>query len=307
MFKFMKTMKFFLLFGAIALVFISCSGNDATDPDAPQAKTPIRLSSSVSLLRSGSQNQQIVNGQEVGFFLNETSETVFNINNEKLTADGSGNFAHSQMYYPMEGSSFVFSAYHPYSVTGLVDGYIEFSIASDQSNKPAYLGSDLLYSKKTGVLRTLNAVSLAFDHKLSRITFTIKKSTGVEIDKLSKIELLEISPSVKMDITDGTLSAASGTPITVNAFGVEGGESGVETLDGSAVIIVPQTIPNDSKLLLITIGDVVYSYTTTAEQVFVGGKSYDYQIEISAAEVNVTSSVNNWDTGDVIIGGGVME
>ena len=303
----MKALKKILLFGASALVFISCSDNDVNNPDVPQAKTPIRLSSSVSLLKSGSQNEQIVSGQEIGFYLNTTDETVFNIENEKLTADGNGNFTHNSMYYPAEGSSFVFTAYHPYSASGAVDGEIDFSIESDQSTKSAYLKSDLLYSKKTGVTKTANAVPLTFDHLLSKLTFTIIKGDGVEISKLSKIEISDVLSSIKMDIADGTLSSSSVMTTTVSAYGVTGGAQGVEFLSGSAAIIIPQTIQSDTKLLLITIDETVYSYTTTASLEFEGGKLYDFQIEINETDVKVTSTINDWDPGQTITGDGKIE
>jgi hypothetical protein len=295
------------LLGAIALVLISCTDNDVINPEIPQGKVPIRLSSSVSLLRSGSQNQQIVSGQELGFHLNITNEAEFNIDNEKLTANGTGGFSHVPMYYPTEGSSFEFTVYHPYTASGNAGGYIDFSIATDQTVKSDYLNSDLLFSKKTGITRTLDAVELSFDHMLSKLSFTIKKGDGADISDLSKIEILDILPSVKMSITDGSLTAASGTKVNVSAYGVTGGAEGVESLTGSAAIIVPQTIESGSKLLYIYIGETKYSYTTTSAIVFEEGMKYDFEIEISATGVTLTSSINNWGDGDSVTGGGVLE
>ena len=302
----MNVLKKNWLFGAIALVFTSCSNDEIIHPN-PQVKTPIRLSSSVSLLKSVSQNVQIAAGQKVGFYLNITDEAEFSIINELLTADGSGNFAHESMYYPTEGASFEFTAYHPHSEDGLKDGYVEFNIEADQSEKADYLNSDLLYSNKKDVERTLNAVPLAFNHKLSKLTFTIKKGEGAEISDLSKIEILDILTFVKMDIADGTLTAASGASATINAFGVENGANGVEALSGSAAIIVPQTIEENSKLLRITIGEKTYAYTTTEAQTFESGKVYDFEIEIGSFGVTVTSSIKNWDTGDSTTGDGILE
>ena len=303
----MNVLNKILLLGAIALVLISCTNNDVINQEIPQGKVPISLNSSVSLLRSDSQNGQIANGQEVGFYLNITSEATYEIDNNKLTADGSGEFIHNAMYYPTEGSTFEFTAYHPYAESGDAGGFIDFSIEADQSTKPAYLNSDLLFSKKTGISRTQNAVKLDFVHKLTKLTFTIKKGEGVDIDDLNKIEILDLRPSVKLNITDGTLTTASGEAGTISAYGVIGGSNSVETLSGSAAIIIPQTIETNTKLLHIYIGDTKYSYTTTSEIEFEGGKKYDFQIEISASGINVTSTINEWGIGDSITGDGVLE
>ena len=305
----MNLLRKVCLFGVIALVFMSCSDkNEVINPGLPQGKTPIRLSSSVNLLRSDSQNTQIVSGQKVGFFLNTTGKLVYNINNEALTADGEGGFTHSSMYYPTEGETFEFSAYHPYSETGLSGGFINFSINADQSVKTDYLNSDLIYSNKEDIERTQDAVPLTFVHKLSRVTFVIKKGDGVDIGDLNKIEILNVLPSVKMNIIDGELSNVSGDPATVNAFGVTGSaEEGVLTLSGSAAIIVPQIVDEGSKLLRITIGETIYTYTTVEDIEFEGGNSYEFQIEISSQSVLLSSTISNWGNGGSISGDGVIE
>ena len=304
----MNLLRNVFLFGAIALVFNCCSESDeVTKPEIPQGQTPIRLSSSVNLLRSGSQNTQIVSGQKVGFFLNETNETDYDNNNVELTADGEGNFTHSTMNYPEEGSTFEFTAYHPYSITSLSDGNIVFSVNTDQSVKADYLNSDLLYSSKTGVEKSMNVVQMPFAHKLSKLTFVIIKGDGADISDLSKIEILDVLSAVSMDITTGDLSNASGMPTTISAYGVEGGEEDVETLSGSAAIIVPQTIESGKKLLRISFDETTYSYATEEAIAFEGGKEYEFQIEISAQRIKVSSSIGEWISGGSISGEGVHE
>ena len=304
--KNIKTVKnYYLLMTFIALAFTGCSSND--DTSAPDVQVPIKLNSSVHLLRSSLQNTQIVAGQEVGFYLNITNESDYEIANEKLTADGLGNFAHATMFYPTEGSSFVFSAYQPYSTIGLVDGNVNFSVKVDQSDQSDYLNSDLLYVRKLGVVRTTAAVPLVFDHKLSRMTFKVIKGGGAEISSLSKIEILNVRPSVSMRITDGILSEATGEATTINAFAVTGGALGVESLSGSAAIIIPQVIATGTKLLAITIGEVTYTYTTTEPLSFDGGKSYDFQIKVDMAGITVTSTINDWINGGSIQGEGTIE
>jgi len=303
----MNLLRKVCLFGAIALVFMSCSEkNEVVNPDL-QGKTPIRLSSSVSLLRSGTQNTQLANGQKVGFFLNLTDETDYNINNNELTANGEGNFTHTPMYYPTEGSTFEFSAYHPYTSSGLSDGKIKFTVKENQSVKTDYFNSDLLHATKTDIVRTLNAVPLTFAHKLSKVTFIIKKGEGFDISELSKIEILNVSPSVDMDIITGSLSNVSETKTDITAYGVQSGTEGVLSISGSAAIIVPQTIASGSKLLRISFGEITYSYTTTENIEFENGKSYEFQIEIGAEAINVTSTISEWEDGDSIEGGGIRE
>ena len=302
--KMMKNVKMYGL-SLLALAALIVSACERVSEVNPEGLTPIRLQSSVLQLKSGLQNVQIANGQELGFFVNEDEESTYSIENFQLTADGNGAFTHSPLYYPVTSSSFVFTAYHPRQAS-VLDDEVAFSVLSAQDIDANYLNSDLLYVKKTGIVRTTAAVPLEFKHLLSRMTFTIKKGEGTEIDELSEIEISNVLPDVSLNLVDGSLSAASGTPISIVANGVTGGESGAESLSGGAAIVAPQIIPANTDLLQITIGGISYIYTLPAALELEGGKSYTFEITVNKASLSVSSSIKNWEDGESIEGDGII-
>jgi hypothetical protein len=305
--KMMKHTKIYGL-GLLALAVLAISAcSDVNDIKGPssEGRTPICLRSSLLMLKSNLQNVQIANGQQLGFFVNDEAESTYSIENFELTADGNGSFTHSPLYYPTAGNSFAFTAYHPHKAS-VSNSTVEHSVLPAQNINANYLNSDLLYVKKTGIARTPMAIPLVFKHKLSRMTFIVKKGEGAEIHELNEIKITNVLPDVSLNLVDGSLSAASGAPISIVANGVAGGESGVESLSGGAAIVAPQTISADTELLQITIGGVSYIYTLPTALELEGGTSYAFEITVNMAGISVSSSITNWEDGESIEGEGII-
>ena len=302
--KMMKNVKMYGL-GLLALAALMVSACQDDTSVNPEGLTPIRLQSSVLQLKSGLQNVQIANGQQLGFFVNKDAESTFSTENFLLTADGDGAFTHSPLYYPIGGSSFIFTAYHPRQAS-VTDGEVEFSVLSAQDIDANYLNSDLLYVKKADIVRTTSAVALEFKHLLSRLTFTIKKGEDTEIHELSEILVSNVLPNVTLNLLDGSLSEASGTLSSITANGVTGGESGVESLSGGAAIVVPQIIPTNTALLQITVGELSYTYTLSSALELKSGKSYAFEITVNKVGISVSSSIAEWEDGESVVGDGIV-
>ena len=302
--KMMKNVKMYGL-GLLAFAALIVSACESVSEVNPEGLTPIRLQSSVLQLKSNLQNVQIASGQELGFFVNKDEESAYSIENFQLTADGNGAFTHSPLYYPTGSSSFVFTAYHPRQAS-VLDGEVEFSVLSAQDIDANYLNSDLLYVKKTDIVRTTSAIALEFKHLLSRMTFTIKKGEDTEIHELSEILVSNVLPNVTLNLLDGSLSEASGTLSSIVANGVTGGESGVESLSSGAAIVVPQVIPTNTALLKITIGELDYIYTLSSALELKGGKSYAFEITVNKVGISVSSSIAEWEDGESVVGDGIV-
>lgn len=292
------------------LTFSSCSKDDDTQVNNSE-KTEIRLSSGITThLRSSRQNTQIAAGQKVGFFVEDAgAPTSIIYTNTELTADGNGALNYSpKMFYPTNGNTVNFYAYHPFGSASDLTTAIPFSVKADQTAATDYLNSDLLYSQKTGVARTSSAELLTFNHKLSKLTFTVKKGEGASLEGLSAIEIQNTLPETSLKLEDGTITAASGTATTIKAFGVPTTVSSTDAeVSGMAAIVVPQTVTTDTELLKITIGGVSYIYRVPANLDYESGKVYNYTITVNMAGIIVTSEIVDWVNGGDIDGDGTID
>ncbi|MFR9165502.1 MAG: fimbrillin family protein [Dysgonomonas sp.] len=306
----MKILSNLLALSMLALVVSGCSKSEDESSNGAEGLNEIKLSSRVSLLKSSLQNVQIENGQKVGFTVLENVSRDALYENVELTASGTGSFTTlTKMYYPTNGNNVDFYAYHPYNSTQAngSTGKLSFSVKAGQNSQTDYLLSDVLYGEKLNVTRTNNVVPMTFFHKMSKLSFTIVKGDGVDISKLNNIKVLNILPDVEMDLSNGTISEAKGTPITVTAFNVTGAEADAEQVEGASAIVVPQKIAASTGLLSISVDKVTFTYKTENEITFESGKNYNFVITVSMGGIVVESTITDWGDGGSINGGGVMD
>lgn len=307
----MKRVSFFTM-GMALLTLCSCT---ADQPEAASSElTPINLFSYMAATRTANvslQKTQIASGVEVGVFAKTGDTYITNGNNNKVTADGNGNFTGTQLFFPSDGSAVSVFAYAPYSST--FDGKdveaVSFSVAQDQSTDAGYLKSDLLQAVPTGTnsfTKDTPNVPLNFGHKLSKLTvkFTLGE-TDVNLNGAT-INILNTLPTTSLKVSDGTLGAASGSATTIKAVTFA---SDATTFLSSAVI-VPQTV-SAGEFIQVVLSDKVLNAKLNNEVTFLSGKAYTYNVNISGggaeakAEIELSSTVTDWDyvadelTGDV--------
>lgn len=304
----------FLIMGS--LLITSCSSVDDNDVNA-DTPVAIRLTSNVDVVsRTSLQDLQIENGQEVGLFIKKTSpsdEVLYS--NEKIIANGNGAFTYSTpMFYPVSNENVDFYAYHPYGSSTLFDNIIFHTVATDQTSKESYLNSDFLYASSLDIAKTTNAVLLRFSHKLSKLNFTIKEGTGMDLSGLTSVEILDVSTIAAINMPGGEYSLAPGNaPTTIKVYGVHGTVGAETEISGMSAIIIPQTIPSSNKLFKITINggtpdETSYYYTPTSLITYEVGKKYSYILTVNHAGITVTSSIEDWISGgDDIEGEGTLE
>ena len=307
----MKRVSLFTM-GMALLTLCSCSSDQ---PEAASSElTPINLFSYMAATRSANaslQKTQIASGVEVGVFAKIGDTYITNGNNNKVTADGNGNFTGTQLFFPSDGSAVSVFAYAPYS--NAFDGKdaeaVSFSVAQDQSTDAGYLKSDLLQAVPTGTnsfTKDTPNVPLNFGHKLSKLTvkFTLGE-TDVNL-KGATINILNTLPTTSLKVSDGTLGVASGSATTIKAVTFA---SDATTFLSSAVI-VPQTV-SAGEFIQVVLSDKVLNAKLNNEVTFLSGKAYTYNVNISGggaeakAEIELASTVTDWDyvadelTGDV--------
>lgn len=328
----MKT-RFLMATAAAAIVMVACN-NEETDNWAGE----IRLSSGLEAqqvtrsINPDLQGGQIANGIKVGFFINEdvaSDPATTYPQNLSYTANGSGSFSGSPVYYPQSGNGVNIYAYAPWADGVDLNKDYEFSIQTDQSDDKNYLASDLLwgqpmklktdgsgdYESANPVARTKEDVNITFKHLLSKVTVTLKQGAGIKDLDLTnaKVELLNVLPTTKLNPSEGAISGAQGdkTDITVMDKGTN--------LSGSAVV-VPQTLNQEvegkRRFIKVTLstGGVLYSQNLednegkTIENIdMTAGNEYKYEITVNLTSLDIKSSITEWVTGETVKGEAEME
>lgn len=300
-----------ILFSLLAISSILSGCNDS-DKDNDDTLIPIALTSNVVIEgRERLQDTQIAAGQQVSFFVTRTgnlSEIVYD--NALLTAVGNGDFTYSSegettLYYPINPVSNVdFYAIHPYKSTASLSSMYNFEVLQDQTTVGNYYNSDLLYSFVDNIERTRNAVPMVFNHKLSKISLTIREGAQIDLTNLTKVEIMNVQYQIGLNTSDGSLSPVAGDETTINLYGVRGVTGSETQVSGITGIIVPQSFVADGtkELFRLTINGIEYFYRPQAGILYEEGKIYNYTLTVNNTGIIVTSSIEEWLPGDDITG-----
>lgn len=319
----MKT-KAFMAMAALALVAAACNNDDEITDNW---NGEIRLSSGLEAQQTGTrsistvlQGIQIAESNHVGFFINEnvepsaTASTTYTQNLD-YTANGSGGFSGTTVYFPQSGNGVNIYAYAPYKADlKPADGYA-FTVKTDQSLDADYIASDLLwgqpmkeksdnpgtYVTANPVARTKNNVNVSFSHLLSKIEVELTAGSGLTPDdfKGATLSIQNTKPNTTLTLANGNISEASGDAIDIIA--AKYGTSTTPTLTAAA-IVVPQIVAKGTKFMklhLATGGDLYYTLPNGDDLTLENGKIYKYTITVNLTSLTVTSSITEW----VSIGG----
>ncbi len=298
--------------GMALLTLASCSSDENESQNSNPLK-PITIVSSVSATRSANvnlQKVQIANGVQVGVFVKGTDGYITNGDNAVLTANGSGTFTGTTLYYPTDGSAVSVNAYAPYATAfnSADESAVAFSVAANQSTDDGYLQSDLLWGTPTGTnafTKETSAVVLNFKHMLSKLTvkFTTSEDTDVDL-KGATINVVNTLPTTSLKVSDGTLGTATGTATAIKA--VNFASDATEFL--ASAVLVPQTVAAGS-FIQVVLSDKMLNAQLSSAATFESGKSYTYNVNISGqgadakAEIVLSSTVTDWtDVADELTG-----
>lgn len=325
--------KFILTMAAASIILAGCSKNDDATPGNGPVK--IQLTSGVAVpTRVNTQNEQIANGEKVSTWVDDATTTTTALYKAlELTANGSGAFTGTEMYFPQSGNGVNIYAVHGNFTTTITAGTTTFpatltaQVAADQTAVADYTKSDLLYSVKKSVARTNAAVNLTFAHMLSKIEVALKPGAGLKTDgsEISSVEIVNtklsatFTPAQTAELpTDATalstactamFSSLAGdvTPIKINKV-ITTGSDWTGAVYNEAVII-PQTVANAAQFIKVTLtnGGELY-YKLAAETVFASCKKYQYHITVNLTSLSVTSTIQDWESiGDPTSGNAEME
>ena len=259
----------------------------ANDFDVQQKSMPIRMTTSVARTRAianPTQESQLVSGEKVYVWANQEAvsgtpdwTTGAYLKAWTLTADGSGALNGSSQYYS-EGTLSMVAIHGNFTFTEGTEAYpgtVEHSVAADQNTAGGYEQSDLMWWSQTGVASSASAIPITFARNLSKIEITLVTGdyTADELDKAT-VKLQNVLPTVSMDMADGSISDAYGSPITITPR--KTGKINYEA------ILPPQQKPLD--FIRVELGGTVIKVDAKVEE-FDANTRYPYDLNIAHKDV----------------------
>ena len=272
----------------------------ASDNSAP-GTTPITVTAS-------NLHQQIYSDDdESGFGLyvllgDNTLDKSRYISNAYFKSDVTGFQSLDQLYFPSGNVKTTLIGYYPYSEVGIKDGeeQMQVEVKLDQSSLRDYNSSDFMVARASNISSTYKSISLSYVHQLSQLSIQIKCPTSADI-----ADLLELKPQVFVLNTFTTaqyhFNTAQFSDYTSRSSITPYGQWSIDgsRLQGKACVAIPQTIPAQTAIALLVVGERSYECRLADEYTLENGKtniltlSYDPKQGISTIQV----SINDWIEG----------
>ena len=210
-------------------------------------------------------------------------------------------------YFPGNGHGIDFYGIYPISIEGK-DESQTFSVNTNQSEDENYKASDLMFAEKKTEKNRKAALNLTFKHQLSKVIVKLKKGNGLDETDLNDAEVKILNTMPKCTIKSvgengmKDITASGDTEaITVGRWNNE------TTSSGLAAIVVPQTIPEGTDLIQVTLSNgVTYKYTTkSGENQFTGftpGNQHTFTLTLSTSGITVNAEISGWVEGTGVNG-----
>lgn len=286
-----------VLGGVMALVMCTALSSCNDDEEgAVMSNVEVRFSSQI---QTRVVNNLWEEGDEIGIFMHYSNGAlsdatlVDNVSNFKYLASTTGSITPAtdldKMYYPVS-SAVSFVAYYPF------DNVEDYKVGLDVSNQKRKSEIDFLYSNnQKNVQSTTSALALTFEHKMSKVIFTIKAGYGI-----SSADLTGLSLTLRKAITEATFSLTDAT-FTLGTETLDVKALTTETTDGvkAEAIMIPQECNNVAIIVSLASGKN-FMYTLSSDQKWLPGKSYNYEINLTDKTVNasLSASITDWTEGE---------
>ena len=327
-------MKKLILFALIATL-TACS-NDSEQTQVPVAdKQPIVLGTGMPTMRSNSQTLQATEleaGTEVGvyiYFKNETETDAtysYGYKNIAYTVSGTAGDLNivttaEQPYYPDDKAKKIdIYAFAPRSVytdndeLNTLTAVNGFSTIANQYEPADYRASDFVWGKKTVDEAPTTAGTkqeITMKHMLSKVNINIADGNGVNFSSLAgaTIKLNGVKLLGTVDLKTGAVTLRSGTndatAVTLTSSTSDTGylDDNTTACYTSSAVIIPQDIAALDNFIEIKLANgSTYKYKTTATTNFLPKTKYTYDITLSAAGIQLTTTITDWTAGGTTSG-----
>ncbi len=289
----------------ILCVSVACM-NRIYDENVTEGNIPISFSVKVSETSTPTRvnNKGFEMGDQIGLFatINGTFIDGYRyIDNLRLGHDGTSTLVpEREVFYPEDNKALDFLAYYPYSKAGVKGGstLIPVTVLTDQSVEGNHSASDFLVSSKTGVKSSSKAVSLTFEHRMSKINIELFLGEGMNADEIyqdnPKVIVTGFYTKANYDLKSGKVSSLEGkSDIVVSGKWKKDGNR----LTGKEVIVIPQEVDPESQSVVVEWNGVLYTFPIT-EVTLEGNTQRGIQIKMAEVEnrtlAGVIGEVETW-------------
>jgi uncharacterized protein (TIGR02145 family) len=291
----------------LSVAFICACTNTLYNEDEPieSSGAPIKISS-FNLHSQVFTNDQ--NEEAIGVYVTAASSNISKtryISNEKYICTSSGFNSVNDVRYPSGVNCNIFS-YFPYQEKGIKEKSYEMTISvqTDQSSDYNYNMSDFMVAEKLDVEESDNNVSMSFNHVFNELDIRISVPDGTDMEKFKEMNpeifLCGTYTSADYDInTKEFFNYAAMKPITPNGEWIIDGN----TLIGKRVLIVPQLIDADTKMVKATINDKTFYISMGRDYQAEAGESNKLTINYSSQgeSPSINYDISNWNFGGTIM------
>lgn len=307
----MKTKTYLYLMLVSLLLPTSC----VKDPiyEVPDASVAVSLTAGIGDVTPAPEGaSKWEAGDAIGLFMIEagSSTTANGVFNYRYTAaaagtdvqmlpDGDANTA----YFPGDGSTVDFLAYHPYAATGAAEGSDQneglrsaegqgptddLRLPVDVSLQPA---TDLLTARADGYHRLRPAVALRFEHRLVKLIFALAPNDNVDATQLpgARLVIRGMNTKARCLLADGSIADA-GAPrdieVPLNAAGTSG-----------MAIVLPRDAAAGVSFVVTLADGRVYTTILSDAQALTAGTQNTVTLNLDATPMEASINVGPWQEG----------
>lgn len=229
---------------------------------------------------------------------NQADNERFTYNNGAWTPD-------ETIYWKDQSTAADFYAYYPYSESVNISAH-PFSVMADQSTEDNFWASDFLWGKATKVTPTSAAVPIVTNHSLSKILLAIEPGNGFTEESwdaaTKSVKICNVKTNATIDLASG-VATATGDDGEVVPFLSIPTTPGVNP--SYKAMIVPQTIADNSKLIVVTVDGTEYIYRTGIT--FKANTQHRFVVTVNKKGGNVDVAIGEWEMEENINEGNAEE
>lgn len=290
--------KIFALVATASLLF-SCSQEVAPEFE----KLPINISVGQ---QTRANDSTFENEDEVGIYVvnydGSTAGTLAasgnQVDNERFTYNNGAWTPDETIYWKDQSTAADFYAYYPYSESVNISAH-PFSVMADQSTEDNFWASDFLWGKAAKVTPTSSAVPIVTNHSLSKILLAIEPGNGFTEESWAvatkSVKICNVKTNATIDLASG-VAAATGDDGEIVPFLSVPTTSGVKP--SYKAMIVPQTIADKSKLIVVTVDGTEYVYRTGIT--FKANTQHRFVVTVNKKGGNVDVTIGEWEMDDFV-------
>lgn len=306
---------------AAPILFSSCS-KDAED-NTTESVTEIRLRSAVvdgsvaDWTRASQGYSDLKSGKTINVTVNKVSGDT-QLYQHELTAGSNGVMTGTTMYFPLDGTNVDIYAYNGGNCTVPTveaddkttstpvkkDVKLQVSTNEDQTTTASTEASDFLYGEKTNVVRTSDHITVQMKHMFARVTLNVTADSSINNfeAKLKTVTISDVINKATYTVgnTDNAVVASTSNDdkkLLTLFSNTDGISIPSNFSQRDTAVVVPQSM-NDKVLTFATDKkNYTFKFSNTN---FEAGKSYAYNVKLTAIGLTIAVEVKDWEAVDAV-------